>query len=431
MSGSLKERLRYIQSIRKTGGVAENNAVQPARENPPQLSLDGWTPAGFQAVKKEIDTRTQLTLPSVFPLALPVLVPDMTRHIWRTDAGGLSPENLLFFDLETTGLSGGAGTVAFLAAFGRLLPVADNTCGADGVYRLRVTQYLLLDYPGESDFLDALLPEFSARSFVVSYNGKSFDSQILKTRCLMNGIKPPEYLHADLLHPARRLWKNVLENCSQSTIEEKILDIDRSGDVPGAQAPEIWFDFLRTGNAEQLEGICDHNVRDIQGLASIFAAMSHIAVDPLQAIKKYRYDAELLALRWRDVMRSVFSDGLPLFPDDEKNALKKICEKILCFAADSGGQKAALVYALDLTKSDRLEDGRERLRDIAAGDFPVHLKARALRSLSIDAERRLRNPQDALDYALCALELPLSGAFKIDFERRRNRLLKKINHSDL
>ena len=267
MSGSLKERLRYIQSIRKTGSVAENNAVKPARENPPQLSLDGWTPAGFQAVKKEIDTRTQLTLPSVFPLALPVLVPDMTRHIWRTDAGGLSPENLLFFDLETTGLSGGAGTVAFLAAFGRLLPVADNTCGANSVYRLRVTQYLLLDYPGESDFLDALLPEFSARSFVVSYNGKSFDSQILKTRCLMNGIKPPEYLHADLLHPARRLWKNVLENCSQSTIEEKILDIDRSGDVPGAQAPEIWFDFLRTGNAEQLEGICDHNVRDIQGLA--------------------------------------------------------------------------------------------------------------------------------------------------------------------
>ena len=159
--------------------------------------------------------------------------------------------------------------------------------------------------------------------------------------------------------------------------------------------------------------------------------MSHIAVDPLQAIKKYRYDAELLALRWRDVMRSVFLDGLPLFPDDGKNALKKTCEKILCFAADSGGQKAALVYALDLTKSDRLEDGRERLRDIATGDFPVHLKARALRSLSIDAERRLRNPQDALDYALCALELPLSGAFKIDFERRRNRLLKKINHSDL
>jgi uncharacterized protein YprB with RNaseH-like and TPR domain len=249
------------------------------------------------------------------PRDLSLLIPDLLRY---ASGGGGPPalEDLLFFDLETTGLSGGAGTVAFLAAFGRFVPMETGPGGARGAFhgmasggegesfRLRVTQYLLLDYPGEYDFLRALLPEWGPRGdgrlpLTVTYNGKSFDSQIVKTRCLMNGLDPPVFYHADLLHPCRRLWKRVLPNCSQAAVERGILGLDRDGDTPGALAPDIWFSFLRSGDVSALSGICDHNVKDITGLAALFFALADIAERPLEAGEARRCDAERLALCWR------------------------------------------------------------------------------------------------------------------------------------
>ena len=103
-------------------------------------------------------------------------------------------ENLLFYDLETTGLSGGASTIAFLAGFGW---VENN--------KLFINQYFLHDFPGEIDFL-LLINEFlDSGKILVSYNGKSFDHPLLRTRFLMKGLKIPLVPEIDLLHTARRL----------------------------------------------------------------------------------------------------------------------------------------------------------------------------------------------------------------------------------
>jgi uncharacterized protein YprB with RNaseH-like and TPR domain len=99
-------------------------------------------------------------LPITLFRPLGILVPDLLRY-----PGVVHPGNLLFFDLETTGLSTGPGTIAFLAALGRV------TEGPLGEGAFRVDQYLLLDYPGECDFLEAVLGEFAPESLVVSYNG--------------------------------------------------------------------------------------------------------------------------------------------------------------------------------------------------------------------------------------------------------------------
>jgi uncharacterized protein YprB with RNaseH-like and TPR domain len=423
---NIRERLRLIQNSKGNEPRAEKKANNSESS---QFPVEGWDSAGYETVKRVFQKQAFLSIPAEFPRALPIIVPDFA-YIRRVSEGEKqaphadikSPEDMLFFDLETTGLSGGAGTVAFLAAFGRLRPER-NAAGASG-YQLRVTQYLLLDYPGENDFLEAILKEFSSMPLVVSYNGKSFDSQILKTRCLMNGIQPPRYFHADLLHPARRLWKNLLENCSQATVEGKILDIDRSGDISGAMAPEIWFDFLRNGNTDALMGICEHNRRDIRGLASILAAMTHIADDPLKAMEKYAYDAGSLALRWRNVLRF---NGLFL-PEDERD-LRKTGEELLRIAADKAGQ-AALVYALDLNRAGFFEEGGKRLLNIANGDFPVEIKTAALRSLAIDAERRLGNIHGALELTEKGLELlKVDSTKRKEFERRAERLQRKINSS--
>ncbi|MFP3043548.1 ribonuclease H-like domain-containing protein [Treponema primitia] len=375
MGENLRARLRRIrEASQRTVPPSPSSAV------PDMAAFPDWTPVGFQSLKRSVFMAPSMAIPANLPRSLGILVPDLLRY----PSFPLSPpgaKNLLFFDLETTGLSTGPGTLAFLAAFGRLTEAPlGGSC-------LRVDQYLLLDYPGENDFLEAILKEFSASSLVISYNGKSFDSQLLKIRCLMNGIRPPEYYQADLLHPSRRLWKRVLPSCSQASIETAILDMDRSGDIPGSMAPDIWFSFLKTGDPRALMGICDHNARDILGLLAILGALCGIAEDPRGGGEKFRCDPESLALWWHRAVR-IFG---------EKNfgpGTAKTGEALLQAAAEKGHRRAAYTY---------------------------------YRKLAIEAEWKRRDPALALGYVNSFLALlEIQDTMGEEMFRRRERLVEKI-----
>jgi len=407
---NLRDRLKRIQEQKKSEAAvpdARPADVQRASLEDFTFTDKDWEACGFKTVKREIAVDTPLDLRTGLPKALAILVPDLAGRNLNT------LEDFVFFDLETTGLSGGAGTVAFLAAFGKL-----QSSG-----KLHITQYLLLDYPGEDDFLQAVLGEFKNERVMVSYNGKCFDSQIIKTRCLMNRIRPPEYFHVDLLHPSRRLWKNIILDCSQASIETQILGIDRTDDIPGALAPEIWFEFLKTGNSERLMGICDHNSADIAGLASILAAVISIAADPLDE-KKHRYDLQRLALFWREYLRRVEKRGGTFI--DGYGELQITGERLLRLASDKKYPRASLAYAIDKHRSGNYEEGRKRLLSIAASDFPENVKAASLRFLAIDSERRLKSFTEALEFAKRGLELQAGTVWRNDFEKRKERLEKKI-----
>jgi hypothetical protein len=71
------------------------------------------------------------------------------------------------------------------------------------------------------------------------------------------------------------------------------------GDLPGAFAPDAWFDFLNRGNPEGLLQICEHNSRDILGLAGILGCLCRIAADPLGEGGRYSANVEQLALCWQ------------------------------------------------------------------------------------------------------------------------------------
>jgi uncharacterized protein YprB with RNaseH-like and TPR domain len=321
------------------------------------------------------------------PLPVPQMSPDL--GILARDFSGLSdPASLLFFDLETTGLSGGAGTLAFLAAFGRLV----KTGAGPGFGGISLTQYLLLDYPGEGDFLEAVRGEFRDGVLAASYNGKNFDAQILKNRWLMNGIVPAEYAHGDLLYPARRLWRRVLPDCSQGTIEREILGLSRAGDVGGAFAPEIWFNFLKKGETGPLLKICEHNLRDIRGLASLFACLCGIAAEPRKAREKYRADGEGLALLWS-------------YAAGQGRADPELARKLLEAAAEEGCPRACRRLAVEL------EWGRGA----------VALPGKPARDLS----RALALTERALAYR----DGNLGGGIRKDLESRRDRLLKKLGRA--
>ncbi|MDR1096173.1 MAG: ribonuclease H-like domain-containing protein [Spirochaetaceae bacterium] len=335
---NLTDRLRLIKSAgRKPDAVPQaGKAPPPAAEACcPAASapaFDDWCREGEFVYSRTVVASGAASVAGAGPVpaaGLAALVPDTGR--FPASGGSIAPSALTFFDLETTGLSGGAGTVAFLAAFGRAAPTgeADNA--------LVITQYLLLDYPGEALFLSKCLENLSG--LMVSYNGKSFDSQIIKNRCIMNAVQPPFYHHADLVHPARYLWKRKIPSCRQRDIEERVLGLDRGDDLPGSFAPDAWFQFLKTGQKDNLLKTCAHNVADIAGLAAIWNLFAAIAESPLAAGQRYNADLEHLALRYHNFVKRRQREGRPA-----PLAIEETATELLKQAAYGGGEIAQLLW---------------------------------------------------------------------------------------
>jgi uncharacterized protein len=229
----------------------------------------------------------------------------------------VGPDSLIFFDLETTGLSSGAGSVAFLAGLGRL-----SSSG------LTVEQLFLADYPGEPEFLLQLRHMIPDQAVLVSYNGRSFDAQVLKTRLLMNGMQELPVRHADLLHPARRLWKRLLPDCSLGTVEEGVLQLNRALDIPGWEVPEAYFEYLRSGRRDRLTAVLAHHEQDIRSLALLLWYMEAFGSgeDPTSRVDRFELGRlltrEECALGVRSQGRKVLHDLLsPNHPDALRAAL--------------------------------------------------------------------------------------------------------------
>ncbi len=184
-------------------------------------------------------------------------------------AGPVPTGRLRFFDLETTGLSGGSGTVAFLAAIGSR---------EEGDFVVR--QYFLEDYPGEAGFVRELLSALEGRT-VVTYNGRSFDLPLLRTRCVMNGLIPPRAEDIDCLFAARRLWKSVHGGASLGLLEREVLGIEREEDVPGSMIPDIWFSYIKAGDSPLMDVVMSHNADDVVALARLLARAALVFEAPL------------------------------------------------------------------------------------------------------------------------------------------------------
>jgi hypothetical protein len=180
-------------------------------------------------------------------------------------AGGAEdPSRIVFVDLETTGLSGGAGTVAFLVG-----------CGYYDLDAFQVRQFLLTSFAGERALLAAVADFVGPAALVVTFNGKTFDLPVMETRWLFHRMETPfaGKRHFDMLHVARRLWREREEDggCSLGELERRIVGFERRGDVPGFEIPGRYFQFLRSGDPRPLEAVLEHNRLDLISLAAVVA----------------------------------------------------------------------------------------------------------------------------------------------------------------
>jgi hypothetical protein len=169
-------------------------------------------------------------------------------------------EDVLFLDTETTGLSGGTGIYVFLIGLAHI---------ARGELVLR--QHLLRDLGAEAAFVEHLKAELEPYRACASYNGKTFDLPLLRTRFVMT-IRTEitvDESHLDLLHPARRLWKDRFGSTTLRQLEESVLDDGRVTDIPGSLVPDAYFHYLRVGDERIIAPVLEHNARDVISLVRI------------------------------------------------------------------------------------------------------------------------------------------------------------------
>ena len=173
----------------------------------------------------------------------------------------VEPGRIAFIDTETTGLAGGSGTYTFLVGVG----VFEGDAFV-------VNQFFMRDYDEEPAQMEALGDLLDRMEAVVSFNGKSFDMPLLETRFIMNhrpfGLASAA--HLDLLAPARRIWRHRLDSCALSSLEGNVLGVQRTeADVPGWLIPELYVEYVRTGDARNLVGVFYHNAQDILSLVTL------------------------------------------------------------------------------------------------------------------------------------------------------------------
>jgi uncharacterized protein len=180
--------------------------------------------------------------------------------------------SLLFLDLETTGLFGGAGTQAFLIG-----------CAAIEGTSIRVRQFLMPGFEHERALLGELQRWSASHGALCTFNGRTFDVPLVETRFMFHRVPCPldGVPHLDMLHPARRMWRQRPlatgtpdpddSSCSLSVLEKQIAGVHRVGDVPGYEIPSRFFKFVRTGDARPLEAVLEHNRLDLISLAAVLA----------------------------------------------------------------------------------------------------------------------------------------------------------------
>jgi uncharacterized protein len=224
-----------------------------------------------------------------------------------------SRDKAAFIDTETSGLAGGTGTFIFLFGMGFYSGEGFQLC-----------QVFLRSPAEEQAFLATISRLMDPFDTVVTFNGKSFDVPLLNSRHVINRFHSPfaEMQHIDVLHLARRIWRNRLENRNLGSLEKEILMMERSGEeIPGWLVPELYYDYLQTGDASPLGGVFYHNANDILSLAALFNHLGKLLNDPVSEASQHGLDLLAVAQLYEDL--ELFDASLSLYEQCLSSGLSK------------------------------------------------------------------------------------------------------------
>lgn len=337
-------------------------------------------------------------------------------------AGTACRGRMLFVDLETTGLAGGAGSYAFLIG-----------CGWFDGALFRVRQFFLSSFAGERVLLEAVAEAAAAAGTVVTYNGKSFDLPLMETRFVLHRMETPfaGMPHVDMVHPARRLWRpdesasdddggsrgamaRTAGNCRLTTLEETLCGHTREGDVPGFEIPSRYFHFVRSGDARALEAVMEHNRLDLLALALLTARASQLLDDGPDAATTGREALGMGRLYERagheDDARAAFARAAQMPGADT--------------ATRAEAWRGVAVLARRMRRFDEAASAWRRILELRG--CPAPIAREATEALAVHHEHRVRDLRAAQAFALQSMTLHQSRSRREAVEHRLARLNRKL-----
>jgi uncharacterized protein YprB with RNaseH-like and TPR domain len=189
----------------------------------------------------------------------PAALPEMAR---------IAQRNWVYIDTETTGLSGGVGTLAFMIGMARFVAVD----------RVEVRQYTLCGFAAEAEMLRRATEWIGTDAVLVSYNGKCFDLPLLQSRMALSRVHNAlaELPQLDLMYTVRRAYQQFWPDCRLQTAERLLLGLTRQGDMPGAEAPAAWRRWLCGSDDHGLQGVLRHNALDVESLVRLHHRLARV-----------------------------------------------------------------------------------------------------------------------------------------------------------
>jgi len=222
--------------------------------------------------------------------------PDLIGRLAGRTIEQFDISDALFIDTETTGLAGGAGTLAFVVGVGYfekdevrgMKDEADNPPSSFIPHpsSFIIDQFFLRDPADEVAMLYQIDQLLNSHQHLVTFNGRGFDVPLLETRFTLSRIPPTfgDKLHLDLLMPARRFWRGMLSSCSLSSLEYHLLGVQRDQhDIAGFLIPQLYREWLAENTSElnpDMQRVMYHNLHDILSMVTLSARLSEALAHP-------------------------------------------------------------------------------------------------------------------------------------------------------
>ena len=174
-------------------------------------------------------------------------------------------EQTLFFDIETTGFSASHSMLYLIGCMHR-------TCDT-----LIIEQFFAESKEDERQLLLAFQKLLSSKNTLISFNGITFDSPFLHTKCKNFGLEEflTNYTHIDLLKATKEL-KHLfgLPNYKQKTLEQ-FLGISRKDTFHGGELIPIYQEYLQTQEDSLEQLLLLHNFEDILGMLDLLPILTY------------------------------------------------------------------------------------------------------------------------------------------------------------
>lgn len=176
-----------------------------------------------------------------------------------------SLEELLFFDIETTGFSGDTSNLYLIGC----------TYYRNGGWNM--IQWFADSRDSEPQVLEAFFQFLKDFKVLVHFNGDGFDIPYLLKRCAHLGVNGSfdGITSLDIYKKVRPLKRLLdLDSLKQKAIEQ-FLGVTRTDVFSGGELIEVYREYLRSGDERLFGLLILHNEDDLKGMPSILPILNY------------------------------------------------------------------------------------------------------------------------------------------------------------